>query len=76
MMYVRIRSYKSYEKSSLAAEHLYVKTGTLQDAIDRFLHDMPEQKQCIIVAEDYDSEDPKNEEHFRVCKECGCAHFW
>lgn len=73
MMYVRIRS---YHNNSLCAEHLYVKSGTTQDAIDRFLRDMPEQKVCILVAEDYDSEDPKNAEHFRICGECGCVHFF
>lgn len=73
MMYVRIRS---YHNGKLAAEHLYVKTRTQQDAIDRFLRDMPEQRSCIIVAEDYDSEDPANAEHFRICRECGCAHFF
>lgn len=73
MMYVRIRS---YHEGHLMAEHLYAKTGTQQDAIDRFLHDMPEQKVCTIVAEDYDSEDPKNAKHFRACQHCGCTHFW
>lgn len=73
MMYVRIRSYKN---DSLCAEHLYVKSGTQQDAIDRFFRDMPEQKGCTIVAEDCDSQDPKNAEYFRVCRDCGCVHFF
>ena len=73
MMYVRI---KGYHEGHLVAEHLYIKTGTQQDAIDRFLSDMPELRVCIIVAEDYDSEALENEEHFRICRQCGCVHFW
>ena len=49
MMYVRIRSYK---EGSFIAEHLYVKTGTQQDAIDRFKREYPEHNGCVLVAED------------------------
>lgn len=73
MIYVRIRSYK---EGSLMAEHLYLKTGTQQDAIDHFRKDMPEHKDCILVAEDYESTAPENKEHFNICRECGCVHFF
>jgi hypothetical protein len=74
-MYVRIRSYKR-DDHSLCAEHLYIKKGTQCDAIAEFKKDMPEQKGCIIIAEDYDSQDPDNAEHFKACRDCGCVHFF
>lgn len=74
MMYVRIRSYKD---GKLCAEHLYIKSGTRQTAVERFKRDMPEQSNCeLIIADDYDSEDPKNAEHFKACRDCGCVHFF
>ena len=70
MKYIRITSHRGKE---LLAEHLYF-TDSQVKAIERFRKEYPEHKDCIVVAEDYESEDPKNKEHFRVCLNCGCVH--
>ena len=75
MNMVRVTSY--YQDGRFTTcEHIYA-AQFQQDAIDRFKKEYPEHaKECIIVAEYYDSEDPKNAEHFEVCKRCGCVHYW
>ena len=70
MKFIRITSHRERE---LLAEHLYL-TDSHVKAIERFRKEYPEHKDCIVIAEDYDSDDPKNEEHFRICMNCGCVH--
>ena len=72
MEFIRVRSYLQTGEFT-GCEHLYL--GNRQDiALDRFSRDYPEHKDCIIVAEYYDSEDEKNKEHFNACMRCGCVH--
>ena len=74
MKFVRIRSY--YDDGTFTScEHLYVARDQ-HEALDRFLREYPEHKKCIVSAEDYDSDDPKNAEHFKACLDCGCVHYW
>lgn len=68
MKYVRITSHLD---GKLLAEHLYF-TDSQVKAIDRFRKEYPEHKDCIVVAENYESDE--NKEHFRVCINCGCVH--
>lgn len=74
MEFIRIRTfYKDGRPTS--CDHLYVGNNR-QKAFKRFLKDYPEHKDCIILAEDYDSEDSKNEDDFKIYSNCGCVHFW
>lgn len=70
MKYIRITSYRGKE---LLAEHLYL-TDSQVKAIERFRKEYPEHADCVVVAQDYESDDPKNKEHFRACLNCGCVH--
>ena len=72
--HIRIRSYYTNGKFT-SCEHLY--TGYTQiQALERFRKDYPEHDKCIVVAEDYDCNDPKNAEHFKACKMAECVHFF
>ena len=70
MKYVRITSHKD---GKLLAEHLYL-TDSHTKAIERFRKEYPSHKDCIVVAENYDSEEEKNKEHFKACLRCECVH--
>lgn len=74
MQMVRITSYTKNGKFT-SCEHIYAAINQ-QKAIERFRREYPEHKDCIVVAEYYDSEDPKNAEHFKACSACGCVHYW
>jgi len=72
--HIRIRTYYPGGRFT-GCEHLY--KGDIQvDAIARFRKEYPEHSECIVIAEDYDCEDPKNAEHFRACKLADCVHFF
>ena len=68
--YIRIRA---YHEGTLVGEHLYKENSQVK-ALERIRKDIPEFAPCILVAENYDSTDEKNLEHFEVCKNCGCVH--
>lgn len=70
MKYIRITSHKD---GRLLAEHLYF-TDSQVKAIERFRKEYPEHHDCIVVAENYESDDPKHKEHFNACLRCGCVH--
>lgn len=74
MIFTRVRSY--YEDGRFTTcEQLYV--GSDQNkALERFRRDYPAHKDCILVAEWYDSEDVRNTEHFAACQRCGCVNYW
>jgi hypothetical protein len=72
MVYVRLRSYFPTGEFT-GCEHLFLGNDHVK-ALDWFRKEYPEHKDCVIVAETYDSEDPKNKEHFSACKICGCVH--
>lgn len=72
MMYIRIKSYYPNGKFT-TCEQLYPGTNQVK-ALERFRHDYPEHKGCILVAETYDADAPENIEHFRICKACGCVN--
>lgn len=72
MKYVRLRSY--YQDGRFTTcEHLYHGSDQVK-ALDWFRKEYPEHRDCIVVAESYDSDDPKNKEHFSACLRCGCVH--
>ena len=72
MIFTRIKSYDQNGKFT-NCEHLYLgKSHT--NAILKFRREYPEHDQCIVIAETYDSNDPKNKEHFNIMKKCGCIH--
>ena len=72
MKYVRLKSYFP-DGNFTGCEHL-VLTDSHVKALEWFRKEYPEHNGCIVIAEYYDSEDPKNKEHFEVCKRCGCVH--
>lgn len=71
MIYVRIKSYLNGQFTG--CDHLYLGNDHVK-ALVRFRKEYPEHKNCILVAETYDSEADKNKEHFNVCLSCGCVH--
>lgn len=74
MKYTRVRSYREHDGSFTGCEHIYARDQV--KALEWFRREYPEHDKCILVAEDYDPEDPKNKEHFEACKRCGCVHYW
>ena len=72
MLYTRIKSYHNGEFTS--CEHLYLGTNQVK-ALERFRNEYPEHKECILVAQTYDSEAEENKEHFQACLRCGCVHW-
>ena len=72
MKCIRIRSYYP-DGSFTSCEHIYLESDQ-QKALERFRKEYPEHDCCIVVAEDYDPDE--NPEHYRMCKECGCVHFF
>lgn len=71
MVYVRIKSYLNGKFTG--CEHLYLGNNHV-NALDKFRKEYPEHKNCILIAESYDSEDERNKEHFKACLNCGCVH--
>lgn len=71
MIHVRIKSYSNGQFTT--CEHLYLGDNHV-NALARFRKEYPEHKNCVLVAETYDSEEEKNKEHFNVCLRCGCVH--
>lgn len=69
MKFIRI---KSYLDDKLVCEQLYL-TDSQVKAIKRFRKDYPTHKNCIVVAENYESDEHK--EHYEVCKRCGCVNL-
>ena len=72
MKYVRIRSYYQNGKFT-SCEHLYAGTNQVE-ALEKFREEYPEHDNCILIAENYDSEKPEHKEHFAACLRCGCVH--
>ena len=72
MIYTRITSYFPDGRFT-TCEHLYL-GNSHTDAILRFRKEYPEHKDCIVIAETYDSDDKKNKSHFAACVRCGCVH--
>ena len=72
MIYTRIRSY--YPSGEFTGcEHLF-HSSNHAEALAWFRKEYPEHKDCIVIAETYDSESNKNAEHFKACLRCGCVH--
>ena len=71
MIYIRIKSYLNGQFTN--CEHLYLGNNQVK-ALERFRKEYPEHRNCILIAETYDSEAEKNKEHFNVCLRCGCVH--
>lgn len=71
MMYVRIKSYYQSGKFT-SCEHLYPGNDQVK-ALERFRRNYPEHKDCILVAETIDGDDPKNEEYIHIFYRCGCV---
>lgn len=72
MKYVRIKSY--YQSGQFTGtEHLYWGDNQVK-ALEWFRKDFPAHKDCILVAETIDGDDPKNEEYIRICNICGCIN--
>ena len=69
MKYIRVKSYFNGEFTS--CEHLYLGNNQV-DALERFRKEYPEHDKCILIAENYESEEHK--EHFASCLRCGCVH--
>ena len=74
MEFIRVKAY--YQDGRFTGcEQLYI--GNDQSKVlSRFHREYPEYNGCIEVAEYYNSEDPKNKEHFESCSKCGCVHYW
>lgn len=72
MDYVRLTSY--YQDGRFTScEHLFLGNDQVK-ALEWFRKEYPAHRNCIVVAEHYDSEGPKNAEHFAACKRCGCVY--
>lgn len=74
MTYVRIRSYYP-DGTFTTCEHAFVGDNHVK-AIERFRNLLPEHKNCYLVAETIDDNDPNWKEWFRVARNCGCVHFF
>lgn len=72
MTFTRVKSYLQTGEFT-NCEHLYFGSDK-QRALDRFRNEYPEHRDCIIVAEPYESDCDKNKEHFLICVKCGCVH--
>lgn len=70
--FIRIRSYYQNGKFT-TCEHLYPGSDQAR-ALERFRNEYPEHKECILVAEHYESNAPENAEHFKACLRCECVH--
>lgn len=70
MQYIRIRSYLT-DGTFTTCEHLYFGNNQ-SEALARFRSEYPEHDGCILVAENYNSEE--HEAHFKACLNCGCVH--
>lgn len=70
MQYVRLWSYLP-DGTFTTCEHLYLGTNQVK-ALEWFRREYPAHKDCIVVAESYDSDE--NPEHYAACKRCGCVH--
>jgi len=71
MQYVRVTSYSNGKFTG--CEHLYF--GASQaNALEKFRQEYPEHAECILIAENYDSEAEANKAHFAACLRCGCVH--
>ena len=62
MKYVRIKSYQGGKFTG--CEHLYSGNDHVK-ALERFRKEYPEHKDCVLIAETIDSEEPKYKEYFR-----------
>lgn len=69
MLYTRIKSYNNGKFTG--CEQLYSTTNQ-SIALQIFRKDYPEHKECLLIAETYNSEE--NKEHFEICKACGCVN--
>lgn len=72
MEFVRITSHLN---NRLVCEQLYLAESHVK-AIERFRREYPEHANCIVIAENYDSDDPKNKEHYAACVRCGCVNVF
>ena len=72
MQYVRLRSYYPDGRFT-SCEHLYHGRDQVK-ALLWFKREYPEHNFCVVLAEPYDSDDPKNREHYAACLRCGCVH--
>ena len=73
MIFQRVRSYNAENGKWTGCEQLYLGTDQVK-ALERFAREYQEHSKCICIAEYYDSEEPKNKEHFESCKRCGCVN--
>lgn len=71
MLYTRIKSYLNGEFTG--CEHLYLGNDHVKSLI-RFRKEYPEHKDCILLAETIDSENPKYKDYIETCSNCGCIH--
>jgi hypothetical protein len=69
MIFTYIKAYK--DEVFLGYEHLYLGNNHTK-ALERCIQENPEFKECILMAETYDSEDVKNQEHYQACVRCNC----
>lgn len=72
MKYIRVTSYLP-GGGFTGCEHLYLGTSQVK-ALERFRREYPEHSHCIVIAENYDSDEEKNKSHFAACLRCGCVH--
>ena len=71
MIYTRIKSY--HNGKFTGCEHLYLGNNQVK-ALEKFRAEYPEHKDCILIAEKYDSNEERHKEHFKACLACGCVH--
>ena len=72
MIYTHVKSY--YQSGAFTGcEHLIPGDDHVK-ALDWFRREYPEHHDCIVIAQTYDSGDPKNCEHYAACLRCGCVH--
>ncbi len=64
MILMRVKSYLPSGEFT-TCEQLYA-VESRQKALERFRREYPEHKECVLVAEEYDTDDPKNAEYLRL----------
>lgn len=62
---------KSYYKEQLVGDVLFPCDNQTM-ALDKYRRYHPEMKDCILVAESYDTDAPENKEHLQAFIKCGC----
>lgn len=71
--YIRV---KAYHNGEFIGEHLYRGDSHVKALVRcrKMFEGCEDEVNVILIAENYDSTNPENAEHFEACKRCDCVH--